>query len=174
MQALTGGVLPGDTEVPYFDKEVGWRFVPLADLIESLGIEVDDDDGGVTPGLHAVTHQDGGVDEIDVTGLSGLLADEQDPLDHAADHQNGGGDEIDVTGLSGVLADPQTPITENVQDIVGAMVVAGDNTTVTYDDGAGTLTVGETTSFDVNTARIVCDEAYTVVVDEDFYVTLSE
>jgi hypothetical protein len=28
---------------------------------------------------------------------------------HAADHENGGADEIDVTGLSGLLADPQTP-----------------------------------------------------------------
>lgn len=59
------------------------------------------------------------------------------PADHAAEHQNGGGDEIDVTGLSGVLADPQVPITENVQDIVGAMLVGGE-----YDDGAGTLRVG--------------------------------
>jgi hypothetical protein len=29
------------------------------------------------------------------------------PADHASEHQNGGGDELVVTGLSGVLADPQ-------------------------------------------------------------------
>ena len=31
---------------------------------------------------------------------------------------------------------------ETVQDIVGAMVKAGSNTTITYDDAAGTLTIG--------------------------------
>lgn len=66
------------------------------------------------------------------------------PGAHAASHENGGADEISVTGLSGVLADPQTPITESVQDIVGAMVVAGTNVTVTYNDGAGTLTIDST------------------------------
>jgi len=64
---------------------------------------------GPAPAAHHATHENGGMDEVSVAGLSGLLADEQDPLDHAADHQLGGGDEIDVTGLSGALADPQTP-----------------------------------------------------------------
>lgn len=40
--------------------------------------------GGVAP--HGSTHEDGGTDEIDVTGLSGLLADGQTPLAHAASH----------------------------------------------------------------------------------------
>lgn len=31
---------------------------------------------------HNSRHEDGGMDEIDVTGLSGLLADAQDPLSH--------------------------------------------------------------------------------------------
>ncbi len=64
---------------------------------------------GGTPDPHAPTHENGGSDEIDVTGLSGLLADGQTPLAHAATHENGGADEIDVTGLSGLLSDPQTP-----------------------------------------------------------------
>jgi len=34
------------------------------------------------PGAHAETHENTGVDEIDVTGLSGLLADAQTPLAH--------------------------------------------------------------------------------------------
>ncbi len=54
----------------------------------------------------------------DVTGLSGLLADDQHVLDaevlavaaalvHASRHQDAGADEISVTGLSGLLADDQ-------------------------------------------------------------------
>jgi hypothetical protein len=37
------------------------------------------------------------------------LSDARTPTAHATSHQNGGGDEINVAGLSGVLADPQTP-----------------------------------------------------------------
>jgi len=35
------------------------------------------------PALHSVSHQDGGADELDVSGLSGVLADAQAPVDHA-------------------------------------------------------------------------------------------
>lgn len=73
--------------------------------------------GIVTPGPHAPSHEDGGLDEIDVTGLSGLLADPQTPATHAhafplhaSSHEDGGGDEISVAGLSGLLADAQTPL----------------------------------------------------------------
>jgi hypothetical protein len=61
--------------------------------------------------LHASTHEDGGTDEINVAGLSGLLADGQTALAHASTHENGGADEISVAGLSGLLADGQTPLT---------------------------------------------------------------
>ena len=59
---------------------------------------------------HATTHQNGGSDEVSVAGLSGLLADDQNPVAHAGDHENGGGDEISVAGLSGLLADAQNPV----------------------------------------------------------------
>ena len=65
---------------------------------------------GGAPEAHASTHEDGGADEINVAGLSGLLADGQTPLTHASTHQNGGTDEISVAGLSGLLADGQTPL----------------------------------------------------------------
>jgi len=61
------------------------------------------------PAAHHTTHENGGADEINVTGLSGELADPQPPKSHASSHQNGGADEINVTGLSGELADPQPP-----------------------------------------------------------------
>lgn len=62
---------------------------------------------GVDVSDHKTTHENGGSDEISVAGLSGLLADDQNPTAHKADHENGGGDEISVAGLSGELADDQ-------------------------------------------------------------------
>lgn len=59
---------------------------------------------------HAETHQKEGTDEINVVGLSGLLADLQNPLAHKTTHELAGSDEISVQGLSGLLANPQTPI----------------------------------------------------------------
>jgi hypothetical protein len=43
--------------------------------------------------------------------------------------------------LTLILAD--AGLTESVQDIVGSLVVAGDNLTVTYDDNANSLTIGK-------------------------------
>lgn len=60
---------------------------------------------------HGVDHQNGGSDEIIVTGLSGLLGDSQTPLPHNASHESDGSDEIDVTGLVGLPDDiPQNLI----------------------------------------------------------------
>jgi len=46
------------------------------------------------PNSHAPSHQNGGTDEISVAGLSGLLADAQNPLSHAPSHKHGGSDEV--------------------------------------------------------------------------------
>jgi hypothetical protein len=71
------------------------------------------------------------------------------PAAHATEHQNGGSDEISVTGLSGLLADPQTPSThahtssdvsdfaEAVEDKIGTKVVAGTGISVAYNDTTG-------------------------------------
>jgi len=59
------------------------------------------------PNAHASSHEKGGSDEINVTGLSGTLADPQTPSSHASTHGAGGSDEINVNGLSGQLADEQ-------------------------------------------------------------------
>ena len=59
------------------------------------------------PTTHSTDHEDGGVDEISVAGLSGDLADPQDPKTHSSTHESGAGDEINVAGLAGDLADPQ-------------------------------------------------------------------
>jgi len=57
-------------------------------------------DGVVVPAAHASTHQNGGSDEINVDGLSGLLADSQTPLAHKTSHQAGGSDAIKLDDLS--------------------------------------------------------------------------
>lgn len=103
-----------------------------------------------TPTAHKVSHQDGGTDEIVVTGLSGQLADPQPPIigagaaqavagndarltdartptAHKVSHQDGGTDEISVTGLSGQLADPQPPII----GATGTTAVAGNDARLT-------------------------------------------
>ncbi len=46
---------------------------------------------------HALTHEDGGRDEIDATGLEGAPV-----AAHSSNHENDGPDEIDATGLEGV------------------------------------------------------------------------
>lgn len=63
--------------------------------------------------LHSTRHQVGGADVLNVTGLSGDLADPQTPKTHSATHGVTGPDSINVTGLSGELADPQPPKTHN-------------------------------------------------------------
>lgn len=55
---------------------------------------------GGTPGAHASSHEDGGTDEIDVTDLSGLLADAQTPLGHHTSHEAGGSDSIKLDDLA--------------------------------------------------------------------------
>jgi hypothetical protein len=71
---------------------------------------------GPAPAAHHTTHEDGGMDELDVTGLSGLLDDPQTPANHAPSHQNGGGDELNVGGLHGVLADDQPALAHDIAD----------------------------------------------------------
>lgn len=56
-----------------------------------------------SPLPHAASHENGGPDEIDVTGLSGTLGDPQVPTTHAASHQHGGADEV-ATAVPGANA----------------------------------------------------------------------
>ena len=82
---------------------------------------------GPAPAAHHTTHENGGIDEISVTGLSGLLADPQDPTAHHLTHQLGGSDPIDVTGLPGSASG-------NVEDLPTAET---DPSLVLAPDGAG-------------------------------------
>jgi len=50
---------------------------------------------------HSTTHESGGIDELNVGGLSGDLADPQDPKTHASTHSRQGSDTIEVEQLGG-------------------------------------------------------------------------
>jgi hypothetical protein len=60
-------------------------------LIDNLGTTY-------APLVHAARHENGGADEIAVTGLSGMLADPQAPATHASTHAGAGGDPITSLG----------------------------------------------------------------------------
>jgi hypothetical protein len=99
--------------------------------------------GGLgAPASHAASHEDGGTDEVDVTGLTGLLATPQTPATHATSHQNSGGDEISVSGLSGQLADAQ-PVGVRKNSTGSTFtrprlnLIEGANVTLTVSDDAG-------------------------------------
>lgn len=54
---------------------------------------------GVDVSAHAIRHQNGGSDEINVAGLSGELADPQPPKAHKASHEEGGADALTPTNI---------------------------------------------------------------------------
>jgi hypothetical protein len=91
------------------------------------------------PQNHAVTHENGGSDEIDVTNLSGLLADAQTPLVHASSHSDGGSDEITVENL----AAGSTTTTDRLRpDGAGGLEFVASNDITDFSDGSDTTSGG--------------------------------
>ena len=94
--------------------------------------------------VHASTHENGGADEISVAGLSGVLADEQTPVDHDHSGDAGDGGTFDAANLtSGAATDGQVLTADGAagaawEDPSGG--AAGDLTTryepLTNGDGA--------------------------------------
>jgi len=62
---------------------------------------------------HSARHENGGADKINVTGLSGELADNQPPKTHASSHKSGGGDEIKLNELG----NPDGDVNINEKDL---------------------------------------------------------
>ena len=123
------------------DTEVFYRLTGIGPVTWALILSVD---------LHAFRHEDGGVDELDVTTLGGFPGGGTTFLRddgtfnaptlglHGSTHENGGSDEIDVTDLSGLLADGQTPLAHASSHETGG----SDEIDVT--DLAGLLADGQT------------------------------
>jgi hypothetical protein len=111
--ALTPFDPPAPADDDYFIKADGLAssFLPGPPLAITLGawhFDIKTPPMGEAPAGHHVTHEDGGSDELDVTGLSGQLNESQTPTAHAASHQDGGADELDHGTLPG-LADDDHP-----------------------------------------------------------------
>lgn len=118
---------------------------------------------------HAASHENGGSDEIDVTGLSGLLADPQTPATHAASHQHGGADEVATAtpaanaipkaGAGGKLSSGWLAIGTDVQaydatlDSLSALGTTADR--IAYTTGVNTWAEAAITSF----ARTLLDDS---------------
>jgi len=100
-----------DTYFVLFDGNASNPLVPdgIGIHLGSFYFDVKPAPLGPIPAGHHVTHEFTGIDEVDVTDLSGLLADPQTPILHHLEHEDGGSDKINVAGLTGELADDQPP-----------------------------------------------------------------
>jgi len=82
----------------FVNQSTRWNNLTNAGTLSSAG-----DYFRELPLAHATSHESGGGDEIDVTGLVGLLADAQTPLVHASSHLSTGTDPIpEFLGASAV------------------------------------------------------------------------
>ena len=91
VSALTDYMPPSpadDTYFVLFDGNAANALVPDGINIHlgSFYFDVKPAPLGPIPAGHAVTHEDTGIDEVDVTGLAGLLADPQTPILHSGTH----------------------------------------------------------------------------------------
>lgn len=128
-------------------------------MVDIADISGDTPPGGGTGGTAGVTSVNARTGVVTLTktdvGLSNVdnTSDATKPLSsastaalatkasttHHATHGAAGSDPVTLTAAQ--LSD----LTETVQDIVGALIVAGSNVTVSYDDTAGTFTVNAST-----------------------------
>jgi len=102
-------------------------------------------DPDTTLGAHHETHENGGDDELSVDGLSGDLADAQDPKAHASDHVDGTDDIQSATAVQKGLA---TAAQITKLDGIEALADVTANHTCDTPGGAGT----DTTAIHDNTS----------------------
>ena len=87
---------------------------------------------------HNTRHESGGVDEINVNGLSGDLADAQDPKAHSDTHGYGGTDELGTA----LKYDPESEPTTPTDGCVRWYDATDDAFKVKFSDG-GVVTVAQ-------------------------------
>jgi hypothetical protein len=104
---------------------------------------------GPPPETHHTTHELGGMDPVDVTGMSGVLGDPQTPANHVTTHEDGGADPLNVENLPTLELDDALVLApdgaggvefraEAVGGNIEAMPTAEmDDTLVLAPDGAG-------------------------------------
>jgi len=61
---------------------LGWDGTKFANVVVNAAGQLQVEVVGMIPDAHAATHEDGGADELDLAGMSGDLADEQDAKVH--------------------------------------------------------------------------------------------
>jgi len=111
---------PADDDYFILANILATSFLPGPAIRATLGawtFDIKPGPMGPAPAAHHTTHELGGMDEIDLTGMSGLLADAQTPTNHVTTHEDGGADPLNVNGLHGELADDQPAL---AHDIAGA------------------------------------------------------
>jgi hypothetical protein len=129
---------------------------------------------GPAPAAHHTTHENGGMDEISVAGLSGILGDMQ-PVDvHATSHQKGEADAIEIANLGTAEADDTLVLAPDgaggvefraevaaVADILDLPTAEMDDALILAPDGAGGV------EFRAETAGVTDHGALTGLTDDD-------
>jgi hypothetical protein len=108
VSALTAFDPPAPADGVYLVKFDGNATNPLVPrgisiTIGALNFDVKPVGMGPAPAAHGTTHEAGGSDEMDVTGLSGALADAQTPAAHTASHVSGGADVVEALAIGTVI-----------------------------------------------------------------------
>lgn len=113
----------------YVKNTTGTGVLTTVALIPSTDVS-----GTVPAAAHKTTHQFGGVDEVNVTGLTGLLTTPQTPAAHKATHETGGSDAISAldaavltTGLLNIARLPDNVRHANIYFHIAAYASAGSS-----------------------------------------------
>lgn len=118
--------------------KTGLAFTVAKGDIISVDAEIVGVDGLSTPIYFEVTIDDGIP--------NGSIESLQDLVGAMFDGQGSGGVTVSYVDASAVITVVGTapPTTEQIQDLIAAFLVQGANITITYDDGANTLTIAAT------------------------------
>lgn len=133
--------------------------------------------GNATVAVHASTHENGGADEIDVTGLSGLLADAQTPTAHASTHELSGSDPIDSLGTlttTGRLKAVTTKTGAYTLTTTDEVVVGNSTTIFTLTLPAATGSGRHYCIKNINTAIVTVDGDSSDTIDGSTTIALAQ